>query len=113
MQRRWHFSVRSKVWLELNGEPVFGEGRKRLLLAIDRFGSISRAASEVGISYRRAWSYLRAMEVQLGVKLVEAQRGGEHGGGARLTENARVLIKEFEKLLAGMGDLGPEAQRFF
>ncbi len=100
MPKDRQFSVRSKVWLEMEGEPVFGEGRRRLLEAIDRLGSITRAASHVGVSYRRAWSFLRAMEDRLGMRLVETQRGGENGGGARLTDEARVLLKDFEELLA-------------
>jgi molybdate transport system regulatory protein len=78
--RRHRLSIRSKVWLEVGGKPVLGEGRKRLLEAIERLGSITRAASEVGISYRRAWSHLQAMESRLRVKLVNTQRGGKHGG---------------------------------
>ncbi len=91
-----------------------GEGRTGLLESIDRLGSITGAANQVGISYRRAWSYLQAMEARLGVKLVETQRGGEHGGGARLTEKARVLIKGYQELLAGMGkEMRKRSKGFF
>ncbi len=96
--RTWRLSVRSKVWLEVKGEPVFGEGRKRLLEAIDSLGSITRAAKEAGMSYRRAWTYLRAMEARLGSQLIETQKGGENGGGTKLTPDARALIKEYETL---------------
>jgi molybdate transport system regulatory protein len=102
MQRKWRLVVKSKVWLEAEGEPVFGEGRKQLLEAIERHGSINRAARQTGISYRRAWSYLRTMESRLGVKLIETQRGGQNGGGATLTEDARLIIKEYEERLADM-----------
>lgn len=102
MQARKQLRARSKVWLELDGEPVFGEGRKRLLEAIESYGSITRAASQVGISYRRAWGYLRAMEFRLGARLIETCRGGTHGGGARLTEEARVLMRTYEALVSGM-----------
>lgn len=101
MSKRWRFSVRSKVWLEVKGEPVFGEGKKRLLEAIERHGSINRAAREAGVSYRRAWSYIRAMETRLGTKLVETERGGDGGGGTKLTEEARRLIRMYEGLLTG------------
>ncbi len=113
-QRKWRLSLKSKVWLEVEGEPVFGEGRKQLLEAIGRSGSIIRAASQVGISYRRAWSYLQTMESRLRVRLVERQRGGSNGGGTKLTKDARVLIKEYEALLAGMGE-GPDrrSKEFF
>ncbi len=36
--------IRSKIWIEVDGEPVFGRGRRFLLEAIDAHGSINRAA---------------------------------------------------------------------
>ncbi|MBI3592960.1 MAG: LysR family transcriptional regulator, partial [Nitrospirae bacterium] len=73
--------IKSKLWIEIDGEPVFGRGRSFLLNAIDRYGSINRAAKEINISYRKAWSYIKAMEERLGIKLVERQSGGKNGGG--------------------------------
>ncbi len=73
--------IRSKVWIEVEGEPVFGRGRRFLLEAIDSHGSINRAAKETGVSFRRAWSHIKTMEERLGVKLVERTVGGRNGGG--------------------------------
>ena len=94
--------VRSKIWIEINGEPVFGRGRRFLLEAIDQHGSINQAAKKINISYRRAWSYIKAMENRLGIKLVERRSGGKNGGGAVLTEEARVFLKKFGRLEAGI-----------
>ena len=88
-------NIKSKLWIEENNKPVFGSGRRMLLEAIDRSGSINRAAQEMNMSYRKAWGALRAMEERLGVKLVERQTGGRDGGGAVLTEDARKFIKQF------------------
>lgn len=33
--------IRSKVWIEIDGEPVFGRGRRFLLQAIGKHGSIN------------------------------------------------------------------------
>ena len=74
-------SIRSKLWIEVGGEPVFGRGRRFLLQAIDSHGSINRAAREVDISFRKAWGHIKAMEERLDVKLVERQTGGRHDGG--------------------------------
>lgn len=90
--------IRSKVWIEVGGEPVFGRGRRFLLEAIDSHGSINRAAQEVDISFRKAWSHIKAMEERLGVKLVERQAGGKNGGGAILTDDARKFLKKYEAL---------------
>jgi molybdate transport system regulatory protein len=90
--------IRSKVWIEVAGEPVFGRGRRFLLEAIAEHGSINQAAKKVGISFRKAWGHIKVMEDRLGIKLVERQTGGRNGGGAVLTSDARDFIKRFEKL---------------
>lgn len=94
--------IRSKIWIEAAGEPVFGRGRRFLLEAIEQYGSINRAALEVGISYRKAWSHIQAMEERLGVKLIERQTGGRNGGGAVLTDGAKKFIKKYELLETGI-----------
>ena len=75
--------IRSKIWIEVNGEPVFGRGRRFLLQAIDSHGSINQTAKDVDISFRKAWSHVKAMEDRLGVKLVERHAGGNNGGAQR------------------------------
>jgi molybdate transport system regulatory protein len=94
--------IRSKVWIEADGEPVFGRGRRFLLEAIDSHGSINRAAREVNISYRKAWSHIKAMEERLGIQLVERKAGGRNGGGAALTAEARRFLKKFEAMEEGL-----------
>ena len=96
--------IRSKVWIEIDGQPVFGRGRRFLLEAIDSYGSINQAAQKVDISFRKAWSYINAMEERLGVKLVERQAGGKNGGGAALTPDARHFLMKYEKLETGIQD---------
>jgi molybdate transport system regulatory protein len=91
-------NIRSKIWIEINGEPVFGRGRRFLLEAIDKYGSINQAAKVINISYRKAWSYTKAMEERLGIKLVVRQAGGKNGGGATLTDEARKFMNKFEML---------------
>lgn len=76
-----------------------------LLKAIDRNGSINQAAQEIGISYRRAWGYIKSMEKRLGVDLVLTRVGGTGGGGASLTDEARSLLHKYESLEFGMNEL--------
>jgi molybdate transport system regulatory protein len=97
--------IRSKIWIEAGGEPVFGRGRRFLLEAIDSYGSINRAAQEVDISFRKAWGHIRAMENRLGVKLVECRTGGRDGGGAALTDDARKFLKKYETLEKGIREM--------
>ncbi len=103
--------IRSKVWIEADGEPVFGRGRRLLLEAIDKYGSINRAAQEVNISYRKAWSHIKVMEERLGIQLVERQTGGRHGGGAAVTKEARQFLKKFEAMEKGLRETVDERFR--
>ncbi len=97
--------IRSKLWIEIDGKPVFGRGRRYLLQAIDTCGSINQAAKEINISYRKAWGYIRAMEERLHMKLLERQAGGKNGGGATLTEDARKFLKKYEALESGIQEI--------
>ncbi len=94
--------IKSKFWIEVDGRPVFGRGRRCLLEAIDKHGSINQAAKEINISYKKAWSYLNVTEKRLGMKLIERQTGGKGGGGAILTENARTILKKYRDLESGL-----------
>jgi len=104
-------AIRSKLWIEVEGEPVFGRGRLSLLDEIRRHGSINRAAREVGISYRKAWSHIKAMEERLGIKLVERRAGGKNGGGATLTHEAIEFFERYEQMEAGVREIVDEKFR--
>ena len=97
--------IKSKLWLEIEGRPVFGRGRRFLLEAIDTYGSINQAAKEINISYRKAWGYIKAMEERLGIKLIVRKTGGRNGGGAALTEEAREFLSKFEELENGIREI--------
>ncbi len=96
--------VRSKIWLEIDGEPVFGQGREELLRLIQQGSSINAAAKEMGIPYRKAWTYIDAMEKRLGFPLVNRQKGGAGGGGSSLTPQAVALLEKFNLLQKGFND---------
>ncbi len=103
--------IRSKLWVEIDGEPILGSGRRYLLEAIDEFGSINRAARELQISYRKAWSSIKAMEERMGIKLVERKAGGRRGGGASLTEEARAFISKYRLIEEGIQEAVDEKFR--
>lgn len=47
--------VKVKVWIEDNEENlIFGSGKTEVLENIDRTGSISEAAKEVGMNYKKS-----------------------------------------------------------
>jgi len=84
---------RFKLWLSMpEAEGVFGDGKWRLLKAIDKEKSLSSAARILGISYRKAWGDLQKAEKYLGVSLIEKQRGGKAGGGTSLTAEGKKWL---------------------
>lgn len=99
------FQVRSKIWLEIDGEPVFGQGRDELLRLIKISGSINAAAKSMGIPYRKAWTYIDAMEKRLGFPLVNRIKGGAGGGESTLTPQAETLLRKFDLLQQGFNDM--------
>ncbi|WDP92273.1 MAG: LysR family transcriptional regulator [Desulfobacter sp.] len=96
-QNRWR--IRLKVWLEIDGHPVIGEGRLAMLAAIDEKGSIIDAARQLDISYRRIRGAISDMEASMGTCLVKTHRGGVQGGGAKLTPHARALVQKYMKVV--------------
>ena len=95
---------RTKVWVELDGAFVLGEGGADLLQAVSANRSLARAAQTVGWSYRHAWGYLRRAEMLLGVRLTQSTPG-------RGRERGSVLTAAGEDLLAWLRDLQHRANR--
>jgi molybdate transport system regulatory protein len=75
-----------------------GPGKIRLLEAIEREGSISAAGRALGMSYKRAWDLVDALNKQFGTPVVEASTGGHRGGGAMLTEAGRSLVADYRAI---------------
>jgi molybdate transport system regulatory protein len=70
-----------------------GPGKIALLEAIHRTGSLSQAARDLGMSYRRGWQLLWSLNMSFSVPTVVTARGGRGGGGARITPFGRELIR--------------------
>ena len=91
--------VKFKIWMEQDGSVAFAEGRRMLLEAVDRLGSLNAAAKELGMSYRAAWGKIKATEKALGLKLLDVTTGGKGGGGAKLTDEARELVSLYNRYM--------------
>ena len=93
--------AKCKLWLSSKDiEGVFGDGKWRLLEAINRTGSLSAASKSLRISYRKAWGDLNKAQDALKVALVEKQRGGSIGGKTTLTSEGKKWIKAYSKFRA-------------
>ncbi|WP_017755048.1 winged helix-turn-helix domain-containing protein [Calidifontibacillus oryziterrae] len=89
-------NVKSKIWIELEDEVVFGIGRIRLFEAIEKTGSMSQAAALLGMSYRAAWGKITATEERLQLQLVERQPGNRKSGTV-LTAAGKDLLHRYSQ----------------
>ena len=85
----------SDFWLSLEGKPFLSGHRLNLLLKIAETGSLTQAGKAVGISYRTAWDAVNQLNAMSEKPLVESVAGGKKGGGTRLTDYARDLLKVY------------------
>ncbi len=94
--------MKSKVQFRLriyrDDSIAIGPGKVALLEAIAESGSISAAARQMGMSYRRAWVLIDEMNRALSTPAVNTATGGAHGGGAKLTALGADLIKHYRAI---------------
>jgi molybdate transport system regulatory protein len=77
---------------------VMGPGKADLLSAIDATGSISAAARELGMSYKRCWDLVSIMNEHFKEPLVISIKGGSNGGGAELSALGRDALKRYRAM---------------
>src|SRR6266852_3095851 len=75
-----------------------GPGKAALLESIRDTGSISAAAREMGMSYKRAWMLLDSMNQAFSEPVVIAAPGGVGGGGATLTGFGAELLERYRRV---------------
>ena len=86
--------------LRINLDPEFriGPGKIQLLEAISKRGSISAAARQMGMSYKRAWDLVEELNRMFGSPVLDTQKGGPKGGGATLTATGQALVTRFRAI---------------
>ena len=72
-----------------------GPGKVDLLEAIGASGSITAAAKSLGMSYRRAWLLVDTMNRCFRRPVVDAEAGGQRGGGTRLTALGEEVVRRY------------------
>ncbi len=87
--------ARPKLRILLGAAIAMGPGKADLLEAIERTGSISAAAREMRMSYRRAWLLVESMNACFREPLVRSATGGRGGGGAGLTKAGRNALDRY------------------
>lgn len=94
------YRIKSRIWIEGDEQMLLGEGRVRLLKAIEQTGSLSKAAKELNMSYKKAWNLLDAINKSAEQPVVITTVGGKNGGGATVSEYGKRLIAIFDQINA-------------
>ena len=94
----------------LDRDIAIGPGKADLLEGIAATGSIAAAAERLAMSYKRAWLLVDTMNRCFRSPLVEAAKGGQTGGGARLTALGEEVLGRYRAMethaaRAAAGDL--------
>jgi molybdate transport system regulatory protein len=92
LKKRGTYRINGSLWMEFEEDRFFGPGRVELLERIDQSGSINQAAMQMRMSYKKAWDMVTMVNTQSRHPLVILHVGGERGGGAEITNEARELI---------------------
>jgi molybdate transport system regulatory protein len=95
-----------RLWLRVDLAPgvSLGPGKVELLRGIDETGSISAAGRRIGMSYKRAWQLVDALNRHFISPLVSASRGGARGGGASLTPLGHAILAAYQALQTEVHD---------
>lgn len=92
------YKVTGSLWIECEDERFLGPGRVELLERIEETGSINKAAKLMGMSYKKAWEMINALNKQAAKPFVVTQIGGEKGGGSVITAAAKEFINYHKQL---------------
>jgi molybdate transport system regulatory protein len=90
--------ARLKVSIVFESGARIGPGKAKLLESIRDTGSISAAARDMGMSYKRAWLLLDSMNQTFTEPVVTAAPGGAGGGGALLTPFGAEVLARYRRI---------------
>lgn len=90
--------IKFKCWIEAAGEKYYGPGPNELIKRIQKEGSLSKAAGQMNMSYKKAWDLVQRLNNSSEEPWVILKKGGQHGGGAQVTPHAIKAVQEYEKL---------------
>ncbi|HLY30525.1 MAG TPA: hypothetical protein VKQ36_05830 [Ktedonobacterales bacterium] len=91
-------SITARIRIYFGDNLAIGPGRIELLEGVQRTGSLSQAARDMGMSYRRAWLLMQSLNAALRQPATLAKRGGTMGGGAVVTPVGQALIHSYRRM---------------
>lgn len=90
--------IAGSLWLSRQQNEFLGTERINLLEKIDELGSITKAARDVGISYKTAWDTINLINNLAEKPLVDRSAGGRGGGGTSLTIEGKKVVAQFKTI---------------
>ena len=87
-----------RLTLTMKSGARIGPGKAALMASIKSSGSISAAAREMGMDYKRAWLLVESLNQAFETPVVERVTGGPGGGGAVLTDFGADLLARYRRL---------------
>lgn len=97
--------IKSKCWVEEDGEKFYGPGPNELIKHIQKEGSLSKASGQMNMSYKKAWDLVQRLNSNSEDTWVILKKGGQQGGGAEVTPHAIKAVQEYDKLEQKMKEL--------
>ena len=98
-KKRTRLYVKTKTWMEnQRKELLFGKGKTEILLEIEKTGSIAKAAENLEMNYKKAWSHIKLLQKNLDDVLVITQKGNGENSGTKLTPKAMEYISKYKQL---------------
>jgi molybdate transport system regulatory protein len=105
--------VKFRLRVTRGDDIAVGPGKIDLLVAIGKTGSITSAAKELGMSYRRAWLLVDTMNRCFKSPVVAAESGGRRGGGTALTPVGLEVVRRYRRLESAAAKAGAADIRAF
>lgn len=99
MDKDLHLKLTVRLYTDDN-QRCFGPGIATLLHRVQEHRSLRAAAASMGMAYSKAWRIIRTAEGVFGCKLLSSTIGGQHGGGAVLTDQAIRLLDAYDAYCA-------------
>lgn len=102
--------VRLTVRIDFDRDNAIGPGKIALLEKMRDSGSLSQAARELNMSYRRAWQLLNSLNLTFREPLVLTSIGGTGGGGTTLTAFGESIVSSYRRFEK---EMNARAQKYF
>jgi len=90
----------ARLRIVLDTDIAIGPGRADILQGIKDTGSIAAAGRRMGMSYKRAWTLVEAINGCFASPLVQASKGGRRGGNTQLTELGEQVLTAYRRMEA-------------